>query len=882
MPDISSPLSIEPAKPPTLSYRIARAIDALRGRFPEPQTPDPKPTSAPTPPDGVKSQDDPMGRGFVDANYVSAWYRQYEQVFQYGVNRARRYADYSDMDVSQIAAMLDAIVDSCLVSDDGEVVGFKVEAKSNKYQSVIDQVNKDLDLTFNIRFILRDLLKYGDNWIGLILDDKWNIVDYENPPAKQMYTFVDERNRLLTGTETLDRDGTQILIPRAYQQKTSALQTVAGWYPWEMFHLKYYSSKQSVYSTKSFLEDMRADYYKLRMIEESLVITRITRAAPRNVHTLDVTGKSPEEARTALDEYVKGITQKKLSNNQYVKDTLAVDEDLFITNQMRQSTNGLEPSLNSINTIDPRLAGLQRLPDVDYLVRKLFSRIPSEIVGILPDRNDITSQDIAASRFYLYLQTILEKQLLRPIYNLALTLRGYKPEPDDYQIIFPNVQMRSSWRLADSRFRTAMGNGENINNSVVSRQFIAQQEFGFTDTEWEKQKEIIKKEQAEFGAIPNATKPALVRKGEKGTSPESNENPPASFREQAQQSIESLREEIKREQAEQMLPLLKEMRELREQLLQKSHNLTVNFPEQAVPQVHVNVPPSETKIQVPATQVVIENKMPEQVAPVIHVAAPEIPPAQITVNVPEQPAPVVSNTLNLPEQFAHIDVHVPETQLPTPIVNVQAPQVNVENVIPEQAAPVVNNVVNVPEQNAPTIQNVVNVPETQLPAPIVNIEPAQVTVENKIPEQAAPIVNIEPAQVNVNVPEQPAPQVDVHLPEAQSPIVNVQPAQVTVENLVPATPTPNIIVNVPENPTPQVNLNLPSDAIKVEVEATVDLPDEEETLIQRDAMGKTVGFKKKRKYTRRKKKEETESVETSSAELSETAETAPDITVPSE
>lgn len=892
MPDLNSPNSIEPTPPPTLTYRVARAIDALRGRFPAPTTPEPKPISAPEPPDGVKSQDDPMARGYGDANYISAWYKQYSDLFIHGVNRQRRYQDYIDMDCGQVAAMLDAIVDSCFVSDDGGILGFKVEARSNKFQNIIEQVNKELDLTHNIRFILRDTLKFGDNFIGLVMDDNWNIVDYENPPARQMYAFTDEKNRLLTGTEPIVIDGKIIEIPRAFQQKSSSLQTVAGWFAWEMYHLKFFSSKQSIYSTKSFLEDMRADWFKLKMIEESLVIHRLTRAAPRNVHVLDVTGKSPEEAKAAMDEYVRGMTQKKLSNNQFVQDTLSVSEDYYLGQTARTGADGKQyPSLNDVRTIDPRSTNLQRLPDVDYLVHKIFSRVPSEIVGILPDRNDISSQDIAASRFYLYCQTLMEKQLLRPAYNLALSLRGYKPEPEDYRIIFPNVQMRSSWRLSDSRFRAAMGNGENINNSVVSRKFISQQEFGFSDQEWDAQKAEILKEQKEFGTIPNATKPALVRQGEKGTSPESLDSP-----------TPSLLEQYRQQTAEEIAPFLKEMRELREEIKTLKNqptqpNINVHIPQSQAPAPQVNVTLPENKIEVAQPNITVQASpvhvsMPEQQAPVVNVAVPEMPAPQVTVNVPEQvaphftveapqvtvenivpeqAAPVVSNTFSIPEQFAHINIQVPEQA--APIVNVESPKVEVAPAqvnltLPEQQAPTVN--VNVPEQAAPIVnvettpaQVNINIPETQVTVnvpeqsiPIVNVPPAQIVVEPalvtvNVPEQAAPVVVNE-----INIPEPLAPQITVNVPEQAAPIVNITQPEIKIENIAPDQPAPIVNVSIPEQAAPTIQVNVPENAIKIEVESMVELPDEEEMSFERDNLGKVVGATKKRKYTRRKKKQD--------------------------
>lgn len=95
------------------------------------------------------------------------------------------------------------------------------------------------------------------------------------------------------------------------------------------------------------------------------------------------------------------------------------------------------------------------------------------------------------------------------------------------------------------------------------------------------------------------------------------------------------------------------------------------------------------------------------------------------------------------------------------------------------------------------------------PAPVVNIQPAAVTVN--VPEQPAPVVNIAPTQVDVHLPEQPAPivrmepaAVTVNVPEQAAPVVNVAAADVTVN--VPDQPAAQVTVNVPEQQPRQIKV----------------------------------------------------------------------------
>lgn len=502
---------VAPPTPPSLQYRLSAAIAAIRGRVPAGAAP--RQPVAPQPPDGQKTQDSsPEARGWPDANYLAAMYRQWTELFQFGFTRQRRYTDYSLMDTGQTAALLDAVVDAVLVSDDGQLLGFKVEAKA-KYQNIIDQICHDLNLQFRLREILRDTLKNGDNFVPPVFDDYWNIRDLENPPPAQMWVFVDPHNRLLTGTEKMLLNGEEAQVGRAYQQKNLALTTVAGWQPFEMFHLKYAPKKNLIYSEKSMLEDIRADWYKLKFIEEALVMHRLTRASPRYDRIFDATKKSDIEAQKLITNAIKEMSKKKLTNNQEVSGVLGVEEDFYRTTGYYQGPDRWYPKLDEIKMLDPRNTGINRLDDVNHFVRKIFSRVPSEVVGILPDREDISAQDIAASRLYSYCQAILTQQLLKPLFNLGLALKGYTPEDGDYKITFPCVEMRASWRLSDAKFRQSMADANEIQNGIVSRKRIAQSKYGFTDEEWNAEKAEIKKEAAEMPPVPKATDAQLKRKG---------------------------------------------------------------------------------------------------------------------------------------------------------------------------------------------------------------------------------------------------------------------------------------------------------------------------------------------------------------------------------
>lgn len=503
MPSPFDTTPAEPYSPPPLGQRLSAIVAAAIAAWRNPKqaiTPPESPKLKTEPADAPqnKTTDDPAGRSLPDANFISPQSRQWREMFAQGGGRFQRYQDYESMDVGYGEAMLDAFVDSCLVSDDGQLKGFKIDAKG-KVAGVLEQIIEDTNLRFFIRSVLRDVLKYGDVWVGWILDEYWNVVDFDSPPPNQMWTFGDEHNRLFMDTEIVTIGNKQVSVGRAFQQKTQGLATVAGWQPFEMVHLKWRASKRSLYSEKSFLEGFRPDYLKLKLIEEALVMHRVTRSSPRLGWTVDVTGKSETEAQAAVDGFLANLRMSKMADGSSQRDTMSVDEDYALANARITGGDGkIYPTLNDVKFFDPRAANLGNLADVEYLRKKMFARIPSEIVGIMADREDISTQDIAASRLYSYAQEQLEQQFLRPLFNMGLALKGFVPQKDDYRIIFPEVQLRTSWRLADASFRFSLSAVNSIEAGIDNRKHVAQNMHGWSDAEWDAHVKQYEEEQKVF------------------------------------------------------------------------------------------------------------------------------------------------------------------------------------------------------------------------------------------------------------------------------------------------------------------------------------------------------------------------------------------------
>jgi hypothetical protein len=178
-----------------------------------------------------------------------------------------------------------------------------------------------------------------------------------------------------------------------------------------------------------------------------------------------------------------------------------------------------------------------------------------------------------------------------------------------------------------------------------------------------------------------------------------------------------------------------------------------------------------------------------------------IPPPNVTVNVPERPAPAAAPNVTVNQAPSPgVTVNVPA---PTPTPPAPAPDVTV-NVAPPPPAEVTVNV-------------------AAAPAPSVNVAPpppAEVNVHVDPPP---------PAEVTVNVQAAPAPSVNIAPPPPAEVNVHVDPpppAEVTV-NVAPPPPA-EVSVQVAAPPAPEVNLppvNVTVQAPVIEPRITVEKQD---------------------------------------------------------
>ena len=260
----------------------------------------------------------------------------------------------------------------------------------------------------------------------------------------------------------------------------------------------------------SYLHKAIKPLNQLRMVEDAIVIYRISRAPERRIFYIDV-GNLP---KLKAEQYIRDIMTRYKNRLVYDSDTGEVKDDRRHQSMLedywlprREGGRGTE-----ITTL-PGGENLGQLDDVEYFQRKLYkamhvpvSRLEAESGFSLGRESEITRDELLFSKFIKKLQTrfsilfdeIMERQLILKNVMTAAEwgkIRDkvhYRFEKDHYYSEFKHQETMSQ-RVDLAR------NVEDYVGKYYSKEWFRANILRQTAAEVEKQDELIAKEAEEEG-----------------------------------------------------------------------------------------------------------------------------------------------------------------------------------------------------------------------------------------------------------------------------------------------------------------------------------------------------------------------------------------------
>jgi hypothetical protein len=344
--------------------------------------------------------------------------QQYNQQYQY--LRTYLYSDYDTMDTDAIvASALDIIADECTLKNDmGEVL--QIRSSDDDIQKVLYNLFYDvLNIEFNLWSWTRQMCKYGDFFIKLEIAEKfgvYNVIPYtayhiqrqenfdiENP-AKVQFTF--SPNGYYTGGSG---------YYAAPNTKPSENQIVFDNY--EIAHFRLLTDVNYLPYGRSYLEPGRRLFKQYILMEDAMLIHRISRAPERRVFYINVGNIPPQEVDAFMQKTIQTMKKTPLIDEQTGEYNLKYNmqnllEDFYIPVRGNDSTTKIDTA-----------KGLEYngIEDVAYLRDKLFAalKVPKAFMGY---EKDLTGKATLAAEDIRFARTIdrIQRILLSELYKIAL------------------------------------------------------------------------------------------------------------------------------------------------------------------------------------------------------------------------------------------------------------------------------------------------------------------------------------------------------------------------------------------------------------------------------------------------------------------------------
>lgn len=359
------------------------------------------------------------------------WY--YDKIkLEYDRFKVYKDIDKMDEESTEASSAFDAYADSALTGDSRNEKILNVQSGDEKVAKLLNDLIRTINLDAYIWGIVRNVAKYGDDFEEIVVDSKLNIARLKSLPPHQIIRNEDDFGYLPD-------------IDAFFQYDIEEDKVTAKFDKWQIIHFRSQRRKHDMYGT-SFGKSARKAFAQLCLMEDAIIIARLTRANMRLIFAIDVEGMDEETARAhinkAKDEKRKARLINPLTGKiDLVNNPLSVDEDIFI-GVRKDSKAGVTPIQGDIN--------ISSMKDIEYVQNKFIAGlgVPKAYLGWERDvgaKATLTEQDIMFARRIRRLQYILQEGL-RQLFDFNLRLKNIDPNKVSYTIGLPTISTVDSLR----------------------------------------------------------------------------------------------------------------------------------------------------------------------------------------------------------------------------------------------------------------------------------------------------------------------------------------------------------------------------------------------------------------------------------------------------
>lgn len=215
-----------------------------------------------------------------DAYGQSGAWKYYSQQTRRPHDRASRYRNYDRMDQYElIASSLDLYAEETFVYDLEHDASMWVDSDNADVVRVAKQLFDRVGMEEIGTGIIRKMIKHGDHFEALTYNSETGDIIHMQAPPPINVARVEEYGKLLG------------FRPNQQGNKNKTIQKQnkeVKWRPWEIIHFRMPSRERDLLYGDSILYPAATAWEQLKMVEDSLVVFRMTKAADRIIYYVDV------------------------------------------------------------------------------------------------------------------------------------------------------------------------------------------------------------------------------------------------------------------------------------------------------------------------------------------------------------------------------------------------------------------------------------------------------------------------------------------------------------------------------------------------------------------------------------------------------------------
>ena len=490
---------------------------------------------------------------------VDRFNRIYTTSTSYGVNlnlaqnyqsaRVQIYADYEAMDTDPIiASALDIIADECtLKNTQGDVI--QIRSADENIQKILYSLFYDvLNIEFNLWFWIRNMCKYGDFFLKLEVAEKYGV--YNVIPFSAYNIVRLEGTNPTNPSEVIFKYDPTAALGATAGYSTSYQNTDLGitFYNYEMAHLRLIGDINYLPYGRSYLEPGRKLYKQYVLMEDAMMVHRLTRAPQRRIFYVNVGAIPPAEVENYMQRMINKMKKTPLIDGKTGQYNLNYNvqnmlEDFFIP------VRGNDQSTRIENAPPLEYNGIE---DINYLLNKLFAalKIPKAFLGYEKDltgKATLAAEDIRFARTIERIQRIVVSELTK-IALVHLYAHGYDDESltnFDLTLTTPSIIYEQE-RVALMKEKMDLA-AQMMETSFLPTDWIYDKLFQFSEEEFDEYRDLVVEDKkrmfrmkqieeegndpAESGQAYGTPHQIASMYGGYGTAPLSSENVPQGYNE---------------------------------------------------------------------------------------------------------------------------------------------------------------------------------------------------------------------------------------------------------------------------------------------------------------------------------------------------------------